>query len=65
MSDIALFDTGTDNHNLLPVLTREGVLLKVSISLWRGHKKLKPEDIGLRPPDPALARSDDVERGWT
>ncbi len=36
-----------DNHSLLPVLTREGVLLKVSISYWRGHKKLRPEDIGL------------------
>ena len=37
----------TDQQNLLSVLTREGVLLKVSISFWRGHKKLKPEDIGL------------------
>jgi len=36
-----------DPNNLLSVLTREGVLLKVSISFWRGHKKLKPEDIGL------------------
>ena len=35
------------NNNLLSVLTREGVLLKVSISFWRGHKKLKPEDLGL------------------
>lgn len=40
-------DTDHNNHNLLSVLTREGVLLKVSISFWRGHKKLKPEDIGL------------------
>jgi hypothetical protein len=37
----------TEPNNLLSVLTREGVLLKVSISFWRGHKKLKPEDIGL------------------
>jgi hypothetical protein len=37
-----------DNHNgLLSILTREGVLMKVSVSFWRGHKKLKPEDIGL------------------
>jgi hypothetical protein len=34
------------NH-LLNVLTREGVLLNVSIRYWRGCKKLKPEDIGL------------------
>lgn len=32
---------------LLPLLTREGVLLKVSIHYWRGCKKLKAEDIGL------------------
>ncbi len=38
----------SENHNnLLSVLTREGVLLKVSISYWRGHKKLRPEDLGL------------------
>ena len=40
-------DTFDTNHSLLPVLTREGVLLKVSVSFWRGHKKLRPEDIGL------------------
>ncbi len=49
MSDTALFDT--DNQSLLPVLMREGVLLKVSISFWRGHKKLRPEDIGLEKQD--------------
>ena len=49
MSDTALFET--DNHGLLPVLMREGVLLKVSISFWRGHKKLRPEDIGLEKRD--------------
>ena len=42
-----------DNHNqnnqLLSVLTREGVLLNVSIRFWRGCKKLKAEDIGLNP----------------
>jgi prophage DNA circulation protein len=35
------------NQNLLSVLTREGVLLNVSVRYWRGQKKLKPEDIGL------------------
>jgi hypothetical protein len=37
------------NHeqNLLGVLTREGVLINVSVRFWRGTKKLKPEDIGL------------------
>jgi hypothetical protein len=38
----------TDNP-LLDVLTREGVLLNVSIRFWRGCKKLKAEDIGLDP----------------
>ena len=37
------------SENLLGVLTREGVLVKVSISFWRGCKKLRPEDIGLDP----------------
>ena len=35
------------DNNLLSILTREGVFLKVSVSYWRGHKKLKPEDLGL------------------
>lgn len=41
------------NHeqNLLGVLTREGVLINVSVRFWRGTKKLKPEDIGLDPGD--------------
>jgi hypothetical protein len=34
-------------NNLLSVLTREGVLINVSVRYWRGQKKLKPEDIGL------------------
>lgn len=38
-------------NDLLDVLTREGVLLKVSVSYWRGCKKLRPEDIGLEPDD--------------
>ncbi len=40
-----------DNNNnttpLLGVLTREGVLINVSVRYWRGQKKLRPEDIGL------------------
>jgi hypothetical protein len=37
-----------NNHDhLLSILTREGVLIKVSIHFWRGCKKLRPEDIGL------------------
>src|SRR5271163_1162169 len=35
------------DNQLLNVLTREGVLLNVSIRFWRGCKKLKAEDIGL------------------
>jgi len=38
-----------ENNSLLSVLTREGVLLNVSVRYWRGCKKLKPEDIGLDP----------------
>src|SRR6185436_15256980 len=37
----------TTNHSLLDVLTREGVLLNVSVRYWRGCKKLRPEDLGL------------------
>lgn len=39
------------NHDLLAVLTREGVLVKVSCRYWRGTKKLKPEDLGLKEAD--------------
>jgi len=39
-----------ENHqHLLNILTREGVLLNVSVRYWRGCKKLKPEEIGLEP----------------
>ena len=38
-------------NTLFNVLTREGVLLKVSVTFWRGCKKLKPEDIGLKAAD--------------
>jgi hypothetical protein len=39
------------DNQLLNVLTREGVLIKVSVSFRRGCKKLKPEDIGLKAGD--------------
>ena len=39
------------NPQLLPLLTREGVLLKVSVRFWRGCKQLKAEDIGLKSSD--------------
>jgi hypothetical protein len=38
-------------NNVLSVLTREGVLINVSVRYWRGQKKLKPEDIGLSSDD--------------
>ncbi len=37
------------DNPLLNVLTREGVLLNVSVRYWRAAKKLKPEDLGLDP----------------
>jgi hypothetical protein len=36
-------------NDLLKVLTREGVLLSVSVRYWRGCKKLRAEDLGLNP----------------
>lgn len=41
-------ESNHNNNDLLSVLTREGVLIKVSIRYWRGTKKLKPEDLGLK-----------------
>jgi hypothetical protein len=38
-----------NDNSLLQVLTREGVLINVSVRYWRAHKKLKAEDIGLEP----------------
>lgn len=35
-------------NNLLDVLTREGVLINVTVRYWRGCKKLRPEDLGLK-----------------
>jgi len=36
------------NHQLLHVLTREGVLINCSVRYWRGCKKLQAEDLGLK-----------------
>ena len=35
------------NNPLLGTLTREGVLISVSVRFWRAHKKLAAEDLGL------------------
>ena len=40
-------ENNNNDNGLLSILTREGVLIKVSVSYWRGCKKLRPEDIGL------------------
>lgn len=37
------------SNHLLDVLTREGVLVEVSVRYWRATKKLNPEDLGLDP----------------
>jgi len=39
----------TTNGDLLSVLTREGVLIHVSVRYWRAAKRLKAEDLGLDP----------------
>ena len=40
----------THNENqLLDVLTREGVLISVSVRYWRAAKKLQADDLGLQP----------------
>jgi len=41
--------TNNNNPELLSVLTREGLLINVSVRFWRGCKKLKAEEIGLKP----------------
>src|SRR3954469_5804136 len=35
-------------NDILDVLTRSGVLINVSVRYWRGCKKLRPEDLGLK-----------------
>lgn len=37
--------------NILNVLSKEGVLLNVSVRYWRAHKKLQASDLGLDPDD--------------
>jgi len=37
------------NTDILRVLTREGVLIHVSVRYWRAAKRLKAEDLGLDP----------------
>lgn len=39
----------TNTNQLLDALTREGVLLSVSVRYWRATRKLNPEDLGLDP----------------
>jgi len=39
------------NQQLLDVLTREGVLINVSVRYWRGCKKLKARTSALMPRD--------------
>ena len=41
--------TMNNNNPLLDVLTRQGVLINVSVRYWRATKKLNPEDLGLNP----------------
>ena len=36
-----------ENSHLLEALTREGVLISVSVRYWRATRKLNPEDLGL------------------
>jgi hypothetical protein len=42
-----------DDDRRLDVLTREGVLLDVSVRFWRAAKKLQAQDLGLNPDDVA------------
>lgn len=37
------------NNHLLDALTREGLLINVSVRYWRATRKLNPEDLGLHP----------------
>lgn len=41
----------TSDRNMLDLLTREGVLMSVSVRYWRAAKKLQAQDIGLDPDD--------------
>ena len=37
------------NNEVFQALAHEGVLITTSLSYWRGHKKLRPEEVGLEP----------------
>lgn len=37
------------NNEVFEALAREGVLITTTVSYWRGHKKLRPEEVGLEP----------------
>ncbi len=39
----------TTNSRILDTVLKRGVLLSTTVSFWRAHKHLKPEDIGLKP----------------
>jgi hypothetical protein len=42
-------DNNNNNNHLLDALTREGVLISVSVRYWRATRKLNAEDLGLNP----------------
>jgi hypothetical protein len=42
-------ENNNNNNHLLEALTREGVLISVSVRYWRATRKLNPEDLGLDP----------------
>jgi hypothetical protein len=40
-----------ENHQLLDAVCQKGVLVTTTVRYWRGCKKLKAEDLGLKPSD--------------
>jgi hypothetical protein len=42
-------ENSSTDQQVLDVLTREGVLISVTVRYWRATKKLNPEDLGLDP----------------
>lgn len=40
-----------ENHQLLDGICQRGVLINTTVRYWRGCKKLKAEDLGLKPTD--------------
>ena len=49
MNEPTNVNTNDTNNDILRVLTREGVLINVSVRYWRAAKRLKAEDLGLDP----------------